>query len=602
MDIPFITKDMIIMFGLTLTVFILFIGEWLPVEGIGILILATLGISGILPRNEFLVGFSSDAPWMVASLFVVGAGFLHTGLVDSFGRTILRWSGNSLRRFLLIFMICVTAVSAFLNNTTVVAVFLPVAIIWARQLGIAPSRLLIPLSFCAILGGTCTLIGTSTNVVVSGFSDVFHFRPIGMFEITRMGILYAVAGIGFIYLFSIYFMPDRQPPLDETACPVVRRRYITEFQVRANSPLVGKDINAIPLTNSHDYRIFHIVRDEEVVQPPFEDYLIQADDLLLMEAPSDHIKLLQEKFGLSLHADHHLRPRNKGAEQLRIAEVMIPPGSPLVGKTLARLHFRLTHHVVVLAMQRRAKALDHGFSSVPLNSGDVLLLSGSLQAIRRLEDSRDVTLLSRGLEGHQIRHKKAWVVLLIMAAFVLCSSLTNMPIAVLSLLAAGAMVVCGCLSLEQAYQSIDWKIILFLGSAISLGASLERTGCADFLAYNAMDFFKQFGDRGVVAGIYIITVIITELITNNAAAALMLPFAYKMGVQMGIDPRPCIMAVLFGASASFATPIGYQTNMFIYGPGGYRFRDFLVIGIPLNILLSGVVISLIPYFWPLNTH
>lgn len=592
---------MIITFALTFVVIVLFIGEWLSMEGISILIFVTLAVTNVLPGSSFLSGFSSPAPWMVASLFVVGAGFLHTGLVHSLGLRILRWSGYSARKFLLILMTIVMVISAFINNTAVVAVFMPLTILWARQLNIAPSKLLMPLSFCAILGGTCTLIGTSTNVVISSFSEVLNFEPIGMFEMSGMGIIFALAGMAYMYVISIYFMPDRMPPLDKTSCPLIRKKYVTEFQITEKSPFVGKKINETALGESQDnYKIFNIVREEEAISPPFNNHTMKAHDVLLIEVPIDHIKLLQEKYMLSLKADHHLRPRDKGAEQVQLAEVMIPPGSKLINKTLSKLKFRLTHHVVVLAIQRRAKVLVNGFSSVPLSSGDILLLSGSTTAIDRMGNSKHLTLLSSKLEEeHKIRHKKGWVALAILAGFVLLSSLTNIPIVAISLLAAATMVGFGCLSLEQAYQSISWKIILFLGSAISLGDALTKTGAANFLAQYGVSILQPYGERGIIMGIYIVTVFISSFITNNAAAAIMLPFVYGISTQMGMDSSAFIMTVLFAASAAFATPIGYQTNMFIYGAGGYRFRDFLLVGIPLNIILGIISVFLIPHFWPL---
>lgn len=601
LDLHSITTDMIVTFALTFIVMLLFIGEWLSMEGISILIFVTLGFSGILPKNEFLTGFKSPAPWMVASLFVVGAGFLHTGLVHSLGLRVLRWSGYSPRKFLLILMAIVLVVSAFINNTAVVAVFLPLTILWARQLNIAPSRLLMPLSFCAILGGTCTLIGTSTNVVISSFSDVLGFEPLTMFEMSGLGVIYAIAGMIYMFIISMYFIPDRTAPIDKTTCPLIRKKYVTEFQITKESPFVGKKVSETYLFECQDdYKIFNIIRGDEVLKQPLGEHIFNAEDLLLIEVPTDHINLLLDKYKLTLKVDHHLRPRDKGVEQVQLAEVMIPPGSRIIGKTLARLRFRLTNHVVVLAMQRRVKILTNGFSTVPLNSGDILLLSGSATAIERLGNTRHVTLLSNKLEEHQVRHNKAWVALAILAGFVILSSLTNLPIVAISLLAAAAMVGFGCLSLEQAYHSISWKIILFLGSAISLGDALERTGAATFMAHYGMEFLQQFGDRGIILGIYLITVFISSFITNNAAAAVMLPFVYGIGVEMGVDSRPFIMTVVFASSAAFATPIGYQTNIFIYGPGGYRFRDFLVIGIPLTILLGAISVFLIPYFWPLH--
>lgn len=599
MTVPALTWEMIVALSLTLTILILFIGEWLSIEGISVLILAALGISGILPGERFLVGFSTSAPWMVAALFVVGAGFLHTGIVNSLGFQILQWSGYNSRRFLLIFMVIVTVVSAFLNNTTVVAVFMPFAIMLGRRLNLAPSRLLMPLSFCSIFGGTCTLIGTSTNVVVSGFSNVLNFKPIGMFEMSGMGIIYALAGLAYMFVMSTYFIPDRRSPSDNNADASKQKKYITEFQVTQGSPFIGKAADNTPLNDSHgDYKIFNIVRGEDVLNPPFKDHIFMVNDLILLEVPTDHINLLQQKYMLSLKADHHLRPRDKGAEPVQLAEVMIAPGSRLIGNTLERLRFRLTHHVVVLAIQRSAKVIDQGFSSMRLESGDILLISGSAQAIERLRDTRDATLLSNRLEERQIRPKKAWIALTILIAFVISASFTNTSITVLSLLAAAAMVGFGCLSLGQAYESINWDIVLFLGSSITLGYALEETGAANFLVYNVIGFLKPFGERGVILGIYALTTLVTCFITNNAAAALMIPFAYDIGAQMGVDSRAIIMTVLFAASASFATPMGYQTNIFIYGPGGYKFRDFLVIGAPLTILLGGIAVALIPYFWP----
>ena len=463
MDDPTLTWQAITAIALTLTVLVLFIGEWLPLEGVSILTFATLGISGIMPGNSFLMGLSSPAPWLVAALFVVGAGFLHTGIVHSLGALIFKLSGYSSKRFLLILMIIVMVISAFINNTTVVAVFMPLTILWARQLNIAPSRLLMPLSFCAILGGTCTLIGTSTNIVIASFADVLNFQPIGMFEMSSMGIIYAFTGLIYMFIISIYFIPDRHPAAGKSK-NVEQKKYITELQITEESSILGKTIDETPFHNKQDtYKIFNVVRGDEVYSPPFDKIVFKPKDLILLEVPIDHINLMQQKYGLSLKADHHLRPRDKGAEPIHLAEAVISPGAELIGKTLAHRKFRSTYHVIVLAIQRRAKVLNQGFSSIRLASGDILMISGSAQAIERLDKSKDITLISNKLEEHQMRPKKAWIALATLAAFVLASSLTNIPITSIALLSAGVMVVLGCLSMEQAYQSYQLEDNPFSG-------------------------------------------------------------------------------------------------------------------------------------------
>lgn len=598
------TPQMAWAIGLTVATLLLFLTEWLPVEGISILILICLSVTQIVDQDKVLTGFANQAPWMVASLFILGGAMLHTGIVQTIAHKLEQWSGGSPVRLLIILLLLVMVVSAVLNNTTVVAVFLPICVNLSRRFGVSPSRFLLPLSYATILGGTCTLIGTSTNVVVASFADVLKFDPIGMFDMTAAGVLFAGVGLLYLIVTSRRLIPDRAPK-PAMISGDIRRLYVTDLQVGANSPLIGLPIDEIQFDAPEGQcQVLHIVRGEDLLQPGTDEARVQDGDLLLVEIAHEQIDRIREKYGLSLHADHHLRSREAGAEPVILAEVLIHPESGLIGRRLSDLHFRLSHHVVVLAMSRRARILDHGFAGLPLAAGDILLVCGSEPAVQRLENSRDVRLLSRGLEEKRVRHRHANTSLIILAAFIAVCALfeSHINIAVVSMTAAAFLVSTGCLSMRQAYDSIDWRVVLMLGSSISLGHALDHTGASKWLAGYMVRLAEPLGPQGIILGIYLGTAILTEFISNNAAAALITPFAFATAQNLGLDPMAFLMAVLFGASSAFATPVGYQTNLFVYGPGGYRFKDFLMMGIPLKILMTIVAYFVLPAFWPLESR
>lgn len=592
-------SSMAVAIGLTAVAVVLFIKEWLPVEGVSILILAGLAVTRIVPDNEIFIGFANTAPWMVACLFVVGGATLHTGIVQAVARRFEKWAHRSPLRLLILLLVCVVPMSAFLNNTTVVAVFLPVCLTLSRRFKISPSRLLLPLSFASILGGTCTLIGTSTNIVVASFAPLLHFREIRMFDMTLAGLLFAAIGILYLFIISRRFIPDRIAP-DQNSNDQ-RRLYMTDLQVSYGSPLIGTPIDVINLGADEEHcRVMHIIRGEDVLVPGTDRVALRHGDLILVEIDHGQIDRVCTKYGLTLHADHHLRTRQT-AEPMALAEVLVQADSQLAGHSLEDLQFRLSHHVVVLAMTRRALVLDRGFAGIPLVPGDILLVSGSKAAIDRLEESRDVRLLNRGLEETKVRFRHFWPTLGVLLGFVIVASLSTVNIAVLAMIAAALLVGFGSLSLRQAYESIDWRIILLLGSSISLGNALQKTQASDWFAQQMVQFASPLGVLGAVLGVYLVTAILTEFVTNNAAAAIVTPFAFSTAQQLGLaDPTIFLMAVLFGASSAFATPVGYQTNTFVYGPGGYRFMDFLLIGVPLKIILFIAAAVVLPLMWPIH--
>lgn len=605
-QIPAFSWEMGVVIGLALLAVVLFITEKLPVEGTSIAILAGLAVAasiGAISQGTVLAGFGNTAPWMVAFLFVVGGATLHTGITHAMARKLEVNSGGSAKRLLVLLLLFVIPMSSVLNNTTVVAVFLPVCMTLSRRFGISPSRLLLPLSFASILGGTCTLIGTSTNVVVARIPPAYDFagyEPLGMFTMTPAGLIFAAVGAVYLFFTSSRLIPDRAPKvLDQTGA--VRRLYVTDLQVGEGSPFIGQSIGEIHLDLPDDEaRILHIVRGDDVLQPKVDRATIQEGDLLLVEIIHEQIDRVREKFGLSLHVDHHLRPRREGAEPVVLAEVLIHPDSNLIGRSLAELQFRLSHHVIVLAMTRRARTLDHGFAGLPLAAGDILLVTGSQKAIQRLENSRDVRLLTRGLEEQTVRYQHVPQTLGVLGAFILGCAVTDINIAVLAMMAAGALVGLGCLSMRQAYDSIDWRIVMVLGSSISLGISLEETRASEWIAGQLIALASYFhaSDIMLILVIYLITAVLTEMITNNAAAALLVPIAYGVARDLGYsDPTVFLMAVLFGASSAFATPVGYQTNTYVWGPGGYRFRDFVILGLPLKIIMAILATFVLPWLY-----
>ncbi|MCL4202446.1 MAG: anion permease [Pirellulaceae bacterium] len=554
--------------------------------------LAVLLVSGVLTPGDALKGFSSQGMITVGVLYVVVAGLQETGGLSWMSQQMLgrpRRLGVALARM----MLPVTVLSAFLNNTPVVAMFIPIVTEWCRRIRIQPSRLLIPLSYASIFGGICTLIGTSTNLVVNSMvQQRYQSDGWGMFEITKLGVPCALFGIGYILLFSRRLLPERRT-LDEVFQNP--REYTLELQVSSRGGLAGRTIQQAGLRHLPGAFLAELIRDEQVLSAVSPREVLRAGDRLIFVGNIDSMRDLRNQQGFEPVPDQ-LFKLDAPSHQRCLVEAVVSDTCPLVGKTIREGRFRNVYNAVVIAVARNGERLQGKIGDIELQPGDTLLIESHAGFVPRQKDSRDFYLVS-GVENSTPRQfdKAPWA-FSILAGMVLVVAVGWMTMLNAALVAAALMLMLRCCSPNQARRSIEWNVLLVIAAALGLGEALDKTGAAEQLALLLLSVVREH-PWAALAMVYLTTTFFTEIITNNGAAALVFPIAMNTAERLDVSPMPFIACIMIAASASFATPIGYQTNLMVYGPGGYRFSDYFRIGIPLNIAMGVVAVSLAPWIW-----
>jgi di/tricarboxylate transporter len=592
------TGEMIIVLGVLLGALILWLTEWWPIDLVGICIPVALVLFGVLTPQEAVAGFSSPALLTIASVFVVSAGLTRTGVITYVGNRLIALSRGDDRRLLLIVMLSIAVFSAFINNTAIVAMFLPLMLGIAQRFGVSPSKLLIPLSYASILGGTMSLIGTSTNLLVNGLMEAEGLRGISMFEITPVGAVYAAIGITYLFFVGRHLLPDRGTVTSYLQGHRSGGEYMTEVQVPEGSELVGQTVEAALQAAHPEVRLLQVIRGEALFWPPLDQVVIEAGDVFLLKGDVNQLLALYRQEGLELLPGLKAEAIRYAVKDMALAEVVIMPNSELIGRTLRDVQFRVHYGASVMALQRYGEHLRDELPGTRLRVGDVLLVMADREDIGRLR-TYDEFLVLEGVEEVVVQESKAPIALGLILGLVALAALTPLPIMVLALAAAILTVVSGCLSMRQAYAALDLSVLVLIGGAMALGTAMDGTGTAAYLADQVVGALGQFGPQAVLAAVYLMTVLFTEMMSNAAAAVLMVPLAISIALGLGVDPRPFAIAVAFAGSAAFSTPIGYQTNTLVYGPGGYRFFDYTRVGLPLNLILWAVASVLIPYWWPL---
>ena len=595
------TGEMLIVLGVLLAALILWLTEWLPIDLVALCIPVVLTLTGVLQPGEAVAGFASTALLTVAAILVVSAGLTQTGVITYVGSQIIRFSAGDETRMMLLVMLTMALFSGFINNTAVVAMFLPIMLGVAQEFSISPSKLLIPLSFASILGGTTSLIGTSTNILVHGLMEENGLEGLGMFEITPVGLIYAAVGLTYLFFIGRKLLPDRGTVtsyLGGTAGPRASGEYMTEVQVPPGSKLIGQLVGDAIQRAHPNVRLLQILRDEAVFWPPLDQVEIAAGDIFLLKGDANEMVSLYKQEGLELVPGLKAEAVRYASRDMTLAELVITPNSPLIGRSLRGINFRQHYNASVMALQRHGEHLRDELPSIRLRVGDVLLVMVDRTEIQRLMTYQEFMVLE-GVQEVVVNRDKAPIAIFLVAALIGLASFTSIPIMVLALSAAILMVITRCLTMRQAYASLDMSVLILIGGAIALGRAMETTGAAEVIALAVVDGVGDYGPQVVLSGIYLLTVLFTELMSNNAAAVLMVPIALSVASGLGVDPRPFAVAVAFAGSAAFSTPIGYQTNTLVYGPGGYRFTDYTKVGIPLNLILWAVATLLIPVFWPL---
>jgi di/tricarboxylate transporter len=490
------------------------------------------------------------------------------------------------------------AASAFINNTAVVAVLLPVALEMARAAKLSPSRLLMPLSFASMFGGVCTLIGTSTNILVSSIAEQHGLRPFTIFELAPAGLILAGAGIAYMFLVGIRLIEERRAGSELTEV-FEMGRYLTDVVLGPKAKSVGTVAARSPLVKDLDVEILAVFRNGERLAEPPEEIVLQAGDVVRLNCDAARIEKLQHRFGVSLISHLGWRDYDLEGEEVELVEAVVAPNSPLVGETLKSLQFKDAYGAKVLAIRHHGQLAQAKLDSVPLSAGDTLLLSVTQERLESIAKNPAFVLVTRKAMP-RYRKDKALLAVLILAGVVPLAALKIAPIVVTALAGSALMVVTGCLKPEEVYPAVDWKVILMLAGLIPLGTAIEATGLAAMLAKGIVAAFGWLGPVAFLSALYLCTSLLTEVMSNSATAVLLAPIAISSAQAMGVDSRPFLVAVMFAASSSFMTPVGYQTNTLIYGPGAYKFRDFLRVGTPLNLIFWVLATILIPRYWPLH--
>ena len=595
---------------LLLMALVSFIAEKMPTDQVAVMVFVTILGAGMLPFSntlptvdQLLVVFSNSAPMTIAAMFILSAALEKTGFIETLASGLSRLTQLGYRRFLLVLVLFVAVISAFINNTPVVMVFMPVVLSLSRSLGVPASKMLIPLSYASIFGGTCTLVGTSTNILASSILKDAGEKPIGMFEIAWVGVPLLGLGALYLLLFGDKLLPERDT-LTAILTDDQRKEFLTEAYVSKGSPLAGQTVAASKLLKQHSVRVLEIIRNDVslAVENPRSTILMEGDRLIMAARPSGvaHARSLE---GLVLSVAEKVGLETISAHEGAIVEGVIGPRSSIVGQSVRELNFRQRFRVILIAIHRRGVNLRDQVDTVPLAMGDLLLMMGTDEAIDQLRGSNDITLLDHAPVPSRSMSRKRWIVLSTVIGVILAASFNVMPIVSAALLGVGVVFATGCLKTKEGYANIEWSILVLIYGMLALGLAMQTTGTADMIAQGLVslaDFpfiAEQWRPYLLLAAIYLTTMLMTETLSNNATVVLMAPIALSLGEVMSVDARPFVIATCIAASASFSTPVGYQTNTYVYGVGGYKFRDFARIGVPLNIMYFVVSVLLIPWVW-----
>jgi di/tricarboxylate transporter len=579
--------------GITALAFVLNAATALPSEIVFLGAVAVLFITGILSTSEALNGFSNDGMVTVGVLYIVVTGLQQTGALNWVSQQVLGMPKRRSTTFARL-TIPVMILSAFLNNTPVVAMFIPVVSDWCRKLRISPSKLMIPLSYASIFGGLCTLIGTSTNLVVSGLlANEAGYPALGIFDITPVGLPCAIAGLIFLFLGQRWLLPSRKPVMGDSDD---MRQYTVEMVVSPRSPLSDKTVEQAGLRHLPGLYLAEIVRGPQVLPAVSPSEVLREHDQLIFVGIVDSILDLHRLRGLQPATDQVFKLDTPRTER-RLIEAVVSNTCPLVGKTIREGQFRTQYNAVVLAVARNGERIKGKIGDIRLQAGDTLLLETHPKFLELQRVSRDFYLVSGLPDSEPLRHEKAPIAIAALLVMVVLAGLGWISMLKAAVLAAVVMIATGCCSPVRALQSIEWSVLLVIVAALGISEAMQVTGAAGAIATTFLGFA---GDNPwlALAVVHGITTLLTETITNNAAAALMFPIALSVAESLGVSFMPFVIAIMIGASASFSTPIGYQTNLMVYGPGGYKFTDFTRIGMPLNILFWVMTVLIAPLVYP----
>ncbi|SFC86075.1 SLC13 family permease [Tropicimonas isoalkanivorans] len=587
--------DQIFVLVLLGVVFLSFIKEFYPPEVTALAASAALLATGIIETQDFLTVFGSSAPITIAMMFIISAALERTGVLTTIGDMLKRQARGSFLRAMLLMTAGTIAASAFMNNTPVVILLTPIMISVAASVGVAPSRMLIPLSFSAIFGGTLTLVGTSTNILMSGVAQKAGQPPITMFEMTLPGLIFAVVGTAYMVFAGRFLLPDRAS-LSSLLGRESNRRFFARLLIPNGSKYVGKRLKELPF-NTAETRILDVLRGDVSMRHSMNELVIKVGDRLVLKTGTGELLGLKENGQVSFREweGHDVEPVT--VDRTVTMEASVGPNSHLRGRSIRRLKLRRKYGVYLMAVHRQEQNFREDLQDLRLQFADTLLLEGPPEALQRLLEDGGIVNLSLPTERPQRRSKAPIAIATILGVMAL-AAFDVMPIAGLAVIGAVVVMMTRCVDPEEAFEAIDWRIIFLIFGMLGLSMGLEETGTARVIVEAVVGAVGDIGPLAILATVYVLTSALTEMISNNAVAVLIGPIAIALAIKLGFDPRPFIMAVMFAASASFATPIGYQTNTFVYGAGGYKFADFIKVGLPLNVIFAVVAVLTIPLFFP----
>lgn len=578
--------------GIVISAIVLFASEKVRVDLVALIVLALLAGFGIVSPDEALAGFSNEATVTVAAMFALSLGIERSGALEPLAAVLGRIRKPWLLTLAL--MLAIAPMGAFVKNIALVATFLPLALRVCARSQTSPARVLMPMAFAAQMGGVCTLIGTSSNLLADSLAQKHGLPPFGVFEFTRMGALLAVAGITYLMLIGRWLLPKEI----ETDVPVEAEigKYVTELKVTQDSPLVGKTIADCKLGETYGVYPLELLRGDQHLWSP-RSQKIEPGDVLLVRGAWEKIEDMRKRASLEIDPENRYGPDHGKARVL--VEAMLKPESTLVGQTIGELHPQRNYDAIALAIHRRGRVLREKLRDVRLAGGDVLMLLVGGEGADALRADERILVLSEREDTRRLT-RRAFAAVAIMAAVVIVSGLHWLPIPVAAISGAVMMAICGCYGRKDLYEGMDWKIIVLLGAILPLGTAIESSGLSQQVVDAGMRLVGEHGPLAALLMTYLMTALLTELMGHNPSVVLMVGIAVAVAHSVHADPRPFIVAVAFAAATSFATPVGYPTNTMVYYAGGYRFTDFMKIGIPLIALFCALSMLLIPRFWPLS--
>jgi di/tricarboxylate transporter len=567
---------------------IAFVAEWFPVDFTALMVAAALILLGLVTPEEGISGFGNSATLTVMFMFILSAGIAKTGVIQVVRDWLVQWGGKNPSQQILVMGLIVGPITAFINNTAVVAVFLPIVEDWCKKQNISPSKLLIPLSYATVMGGMITVIGTSTNILASGVSKDLGYGEFSLFQFTNLGIATFVMGLVYLAIAAPRLLPSRKAPTSAFS-DFELKDYVSEITLSPSSSLIGQTLRGTGLQRKFDLDVLELIRGDERFSQPLVDIPFQAQDILLVRSGRDELLNIHNERGLEItpaakfSQDNIEENLSSGAEM--VTEVLVLSNARLIGATLKELRFRQRYNATVLAIRRGEELVRERLGKVPLRFGDVLLIQGPCESLVGLQTTRELLVMEpRDLET--LRSGKAWIAIAIILGVIVVAALDWSPILVTSLVGVLLMVITGCLKPGEIYGAVRWDVIFLLAGLIPLGLAMEKSGATEWLAQPLIQAGEKLPGFWVLVLLYLLTSILTEILSNNAAVILMIPLGVEVAKTLGLNPLAFMFAVTFAASNSYLTPIGYQTNTMVYGPGGYKFLDFTRVGLPLNLLLT----------------